>query len=77
MDEFVTKFTSLQKYVPYIREEKEKVQCFISSLLAFMKERLEFDNLRSMDETIQKAQICYQQMKQKGQKFNKKGPKIF
>eukprot|EP00253_Pinus_taeda_P012585 PITA_12585 len=32
MDEFVTRFTSLLRYVPYIREEKAKVQRFVSSL---------------------------------------------
>ncbi len=32
MDEFITRFTSLLHYVPYIREEKAKVQRFASSL---------------------------------------------
>ena len=32
MDEFITRFTSLLRYVPYIREEKEKVQRFVRSL---------------------------------------------
>jgi len=52
MDEFITKFTSLLRYVPYIREEKAKVQCLISSLLAFMKKKLEFDNPKMMDEAV-------------------------
>lgn len=60
MDEFVTKFTYLLRYVPYIREEKAKVQRFMSSLSAFMKERLEFDNPKTVDKAIRKAQICYQ-----------------
>lgn len=38
MDEYVTKFISLLRYVPYIREEKYKLQRFLSSLPAFMKE---------------------------------------
>lgn len=52
MDEFITKLTSLLHYVPYIREAKAKVQWFISSFLLFMKECLEFDNLKTMDEVI-------------------------
>lgn len=59
MDEFVTNFNSLLRYIPYIREEKDKVQRFINNLSTFMKEKLEFDNLKTMDEAIQKAQICY------------------
>eukprot|EP00253_Pinus_taeda_P016529 PITA_16529 len=72
MDEFVTKFTSLLRYVPYIREEKAKVQWFISSLPQAMRERIEFDNPKSMDEAIRKARICFQQSKQKGEGVGKR-----
>jgi len=44
IDEFITRFTSFLRYVPYIREEKEKVQRFVSSLPPYMRERIEFDN---------------------------------
>eukprot|EP00253_Pinus_taeda_P005263 PITA_05263 len=67
MDKFITRFTSLLHYVPYIREEKAKVQRFVSSLPPYMRERIEFDNPKSMDEAIRKARICYQQSKQKGE----------
>lgn len=63
MDEFITRFTSLLRYVPYIREEKAKVQRFVSSLPLYMRERIEFDNPKTMDEVIRKARICYQQSK--------------
>eukprot|EP00253_Pinus_taeda_P008897 PITA_08897 len=72
MDEFVTRFTSLLRYVPYIREEKAKVQRFVSSLPSYMQERIEFDNPKSMDEVICKARICYQQGKQKGETSSRK-----
>eukprot|EP00253_Pinus_taeda_P016981 PITA_16981 len=72
MDEFVTRFTSLLRYVPYIREEKAKVQRFVSSLPPYMRERIEFDNPKSMDEVIRKARICYQQSRQKGETAGKK-----
>eukprot|EP00253_Pinus_taeda_P027708 PITA_27708 len=71
MDEFVTNFTSLLRYVPYIREEKAKVQRFVSSLPQTMRERIEFDNPKSMDEAIRKARICFQQNKQKGESAGK------
>eukprot|EP00253_Pinus_taeda_P023407 PITA_23407 len=72
MDEFITRFTSLLRYVPYIREEKAKVQRFVSSLPAYMRERIEFDNPKPMDEVIRKARIYYQQGKQKGETANRK-----
>eukprot|EP00253_Pinus_taeda_P017986 PITA_17986 len=72
MDEFIIRFTSLLRYVPYIREEKAKVQRFVSSFPPYMRERIEFDNPKSMDEVIRKARICYQQSKQKGEAAGKK-----
>eukprot|EP00253_Pinus_taeda_P002762 PITA_02762 len=72
MDEFITRFTSLLCYVPYIREEKAKVQRFVSILPPYMRERIEFDNPKSMDEVIRKARICYQQGKQKGETASRK-----
>lgn len=70
MDEYVKRFTSLMRYVPYMQEEKAKIQCFISGLPNFMKEKLEFDYPRTMDDAVWKSCICYQQMKQKNE-----GPK--
>eukprot|EP00253_Pinus_taeda_P017918 PITA_17918 len=72
IDEFVTKFTSLLRYVPYIREEKAKVQRFVSSLPLTMRERIEFDNPKTMDEEIRKARLCYQQNKSKGENSGKR-----
>eukprot|EP00253_Pinus_taeda_P017012 PITA_17012 len=72
MDEFITRSTSLLRYVPYIRDEKEKVQRFVSSLPPYMRERIEFDNPKSMDEAIRKARICYQKSKQKGEIVGRK-----
>eukprot|EP00253_Pinus_taeda_P003379 PITA_03379 len=72
MDEFSTHFTSLLRYVPYIREEKAKVQRFVSSLPPYMRERIEFENPKSMDEVIRKARIYYQQSKQKGEAAGRK-----
>lgn len=60
MDEFINRFTSLLRYVPYLKEEKAKVQTFVSILPMYMRERIEFDNPKTMDEAIRKARICYQ-----------------
>ena len=59
MDDFITWFTFLLWYVPYVREEKAKVQQFVSSLPMAIRERIEFDNPKMMDEVIRKARICY------------------
>eukprot|EP00253_Pinus_taeda_P011015 PITA_11015 len=72
MDEFINRFASLLRYVPYLKEEKAKVQRSVSSLPMYMRERIEFDNPRTMDEAIRKARIYYQQSKQKGDSSNRK-----
>ena len=38
IDDFVTKFTSLLRYLPYLRDEKAKVQRFLRILPAHMRE---------------------------------------
>lgn len=60
MDELITKFTHFLRYVLYIREEKAKAQRFIRCLLTYFKERIEYDNLKMMDEVIMKSRIFYQ-----------------
>eukprot|EP00253_Pinus_taeda_P029718 PITA_29718 len=72
MDEFITRFTSLLHYMPYIREEKAKVQRFFNSLPASTRETIKFDNPKTMDKVIRKAKFFYQQSKQKGDNPGKK-----
>ena len=67
IDEFVTNFTNLLRYVPYIREEKEKVQRFLNFFPVVYKEKIEFDNPKTMDEAVRKARLCYQQFKGKNE----------
>ena len=55
MDDFITKFTSLLRYVLYLMDENVKLHQFLSSLTAHMKERIKFVNPRTMDEVIRKA----------------------
>lgn len=55
MDDYVDRFTSLLRYVPYMREEKAKIQRFTSSLPNFRKEKLEFDYPKTMDDAVQKS----------------------
>lgn len=51
-EEYVKWFTSLLQYVPYMQEEKANIQWFISSLPNFMKEKLEFNYPKSMDDVV-------------------------
>ena len=65
MDEYANKFLELLRYVRYIRDEKVKVQRFLSGLLQSYKDRIEFFEPRTLEEAIGKAKYCYEQSKVK------------
>ena len=65
MDEYANKFLELLRYVWYIRDEKVKVQQFLSGLPQSYKDRIEFYELRTLEEAIRRAKYCYEQSKGK------------
>ena len=65
MDEYENKFLELLRYIRYIRDEKVKVQWFLSGLPLSYKDRIEFYELRTLEEVIRKDKYCYEQSKGK------------
>ena len=55
MEELINKFLDLLRFVPYIKEEKVKVQRFLSCLPQAYKDRIKFDNPKTLDEALRKA----------------------
>jgi len=51
-DEYTSRFLELLRYVPYLIEEKAKIQRFISGLLVTFKDGIEFDGPRSLEKAI-------------------------
>jgi hypothetical protein len=51
--------------VPYIKDEKVKMQRFISGLPQSFRDIIEFDEPKTLEDTIQKARYCYEQFKNK------------
>ena len=54
MNELRSKFLSLIRYVPYITYENPKIQHFLSYLPASFKDRIEFENLKTLEEALRK-----------------------
>jgi hypothetical protein len=50
IEEFV--ILELLRYVPYIKDEKKKIQRFISGLPQTYRDRIEFDEPRTLEEAI-------------------------
>ena len=61
MKELNSKFRSLLRYVPYIVDEKPKVQWFLSCLTFHIKDTIEYDNPKTLEEAMLKADFCYEQ----------------
>ena len=65
MDEYGNRFLELLRYVKYIKDEKVKIQHFLSGLPQSYKDRIEFYEPRTIEEAIRKAMYCYEQRKGK------------
>jgi hypothetical protein len=63
MEEYEKKFLGLLKYVGFIKDEKRKIQVFLSGLPSFYKEKIQYDEPRTLTETIRKAKYLYDQGK--------------
>jgi len=64
-DEYTSKFLELLRYVPYLKEEKAKIQIFVSGLPIVFKNRIELDEPRLLEEAIQNIKNLYEQLKHK------------
>ena len=65
MEEYANKFLELLRYVWYIRDEKVKVQRFLSGLPQSYKDRIEFYEPQTLEEAIRKDKYCYEKSKGK------------
>ena len=58
--ELNSKFLNLLRYVPYIMDEKPKVQQFLSCLPFHIKDRIEYDNPKTLEEAMRKVNFYYE-----------------
>ena len=65
MKELNSKFLSLLRYGPYIMEDKPKVQRFLSCLPFHIKDRIEYDNPKTLEEATRKPNFCYEHNRKK------------
>jgi hypothetical protein len=63
IDEYVNKLLELMRYVAYIKDEKTKIQRFISGLPQSFRDRIDFDEPKTLEDTIRKARYCYEHFK--------------
>jgi len=60
MDDIINKFLDILILLPCIKEDKVKIQSFLSYLPQYYKEKIELDNLKSLNEVFRKERMCYE-----------------
>ena len=65
MKDLNSKFLSLLRYVPYLVDEKPKVHRFLSCLPYHIKDRIKYDNPKTLLEAMRKANFYFEQNKKK------------
>ena len=65
MEEYAIKFLEILRYVRYVKDEKVKIQRFLSGLPQSYKDKIELYEPKTLEETIRKSKCCYEQRKRK------------
>ena len=63
MEDYANKILEILRYVRYIKYDNVQIHHFLSGLPQAYKERIEFVELRTIEEAIRKAKYCYDQNK--------------
>jgi hypothetical protein len=61
IDEYEQNFLELLKYVPFIKDEAVKIQRYLSGLPPSMSDKIQYDDPKTMEETIRKVKCSYEQ----------------
>jgi predicted AlkP superfamily phosphohydrolase/phosphomutase len=60
MDEYEKRFFELLKYVEFIKDEKFKIQRFLSGLPSFYSDKIQYDNPKNLEEAIRRENHLYE-----------------
>ena len=60
MEEYKKSFFELLKYVDLINDEKVKIQRFLIGLPSFYSDKIQYDNPKTLEETIRRARHLYE-----------------
>jgi hypothetical protein len=63
IDEYERRFLELLKYVPFIKDETVKIQTYFSGFPSFISEKIQYDDPKTLEETIRRVKCLYDQQK--------------
>ena len=64
MGEYERKFLGLLKYVGFIKDEKVKIQRFLSGMPSFYKDKIQYDETKSLIKASRKDKYPYDQARE-------------
>jgi hypothetical protein len=64
MEECEKRFFKLLKYVDFIKDEKVKIQRFLSGLPSFYSDKIQYDNPKTLEETIRRTRHLHNKAKE-------------
>jgi hypothetical protein len=59
IDEYERIFLELLKYVAFIKDEKVKIQRYLSGFPSFISDKIQYDGPKTLEETIRRAKCLY------------------
>jgi hypothetical protein len=59
MEEYEKRFFELLKYVDFIKDEKIKIQIFLSRLPSLYSDKIQYDNPKTLEESTRISKILY------------------
>jgi hypothetical protein len=65
IDKYERRFLELLKYVPFIKDETIKIQRYLSGLPSSICDKISYDDLKTMEETIRRVKFLYDQQGEK------------
>jgi hypothetical protein len=65
IDEYERRFLELLKYVPFIKDRIVKIQRYLSGLPSSISDKIQYDDPKTMEETLRREKCLYDQQKEK------------
>jgi hypothetical protein len=65
IDEYERRFLELLKYVLFIKDETVKIQRYLSGLPSSISDKIQYDDPKTMQETIRRAKFLYEKQSEK------------
>jgi hypothetical protein len=65
IDEYEQIFLELLKYVPFMKDEAVNIQRYLSGLPLSMRDKIQYDDPKTMEETIRRVKCLYEQHRRK------------